>query len=386
MNNLALQITALEQQQFTGELCVIFDKENLEFKIYFCLGRVIWVDGGIHPYRSWRRLIAKYCSEIEFCTEDMVEAKQFKCWNYQLLSILLETNKINSDTFDNFVRAKIDEVLFDLIQLSDTKESTCFVNATSGEDLVSFGLKVSLTLIPIKQAYDRSLNAWSKWCDHSLKQTSPNLAPIVQDKDRLAQEVSAKAYENLLKIIDGHHTLRDLAVVMNKELLCLTVSLVPYLRNGLFKLSEIDDISRSSVTITSKPLEQTSYLKEDCSDITVACIDDSPQALGIMAEIVERAGFNFIGIQDPLQAIPKLLSSSPDIIFLDIMMPLMNGYEICAQLRRVPELEKIPVVMLTSKDGVVDRVRARMTGASAFVSKPIKAARILDNVMKFVTL
>ena len=67
-------------------------------------------------------------------------------------------------------------------------------------------------------------------------------------------------------------------------------------------------------------------------------------------------------------------------------MPLMNGYEVCAQLRRVPELEKIPVVMLTGQDGVVDRVRARMAGASDFVGKPIKAARILNTVMKFVAI
>jgi len=385
LNNLDRQITTLEREQFTGKLDVIFSNDNLQFQLYFCLGRIVWADGGIHPHRSWRRLIAKYCFEVEFSHEDIDRSEKFQCWNYQLLSILLESDRINYDTFDDFVRAKIEEVLFDLIQLSHIKESNYFLTPTSGESLISSGLKISLTLVPIEQAYDRALKTWSQWQDLCLERTSPNLAPIVSDRERLAREVSAQTYENLLRIIDGHHTLRDLAVVMNKDLLPLTVSLVPYLHNGLFQLNEIEDISQSSVTIASKTPE-TTYPLEDLSDITVACIDDSPQALGVMAEIISRAGFNFISIQDPLQAIPKLLLSSPDIVFLDIGMPLMNGYEVCAQLRRVPELEKIPVVMLTGKDGVVDRVRAKIAGASGFVSKPIKAVRILDSVIRFVTI
>ncbi|MGF1488887.1 MAG: response regulator [Prochloraceae cyanobacterium] len=387
LNNLDRQITDLDRKQFTGKLDVIFSNENLQFQLYFCLGRIVWADGGIHPHRSWRRLIAKYCFEVEFSHEDIDRSEKFQCWNYQLLSILLESDRINYDTFDNFVRAKIEEVIFDLIQLSHLKESTYSLTPTSGESLISSGLKISLTLVPIEQAYDRALKTWLQWRDLSLEKTSPNLAPIVLDKQRLAREVSAQAYENLLKVIDGYHTLRDLAVLMNKDLLPLTVSLMPYLDSGLFQLNEIEDISQSSVTIASKPPEETyTFEDDDRSDITVACIDDSPQALGVMAEIISRAGFNFISIQDPLQAIPKLLLSSPDIVFLDIGMPLMNGYEVCAQLRRVPELEKIPVVMLTGKDGVVDRVRAKIAGASGFVSKPIKAVRILHSVLRFVTI
>ena len=384
-NNLERQITNLEARLFTGELSLIFDN-NLEFQLYLCLGRAIWVDGGNHPYRCWRRLVAKYCSEIEFDPKDIDAAERFKCWNYQLLTILLQRDLISFDTFSNLIREKFDEFFFDIIQLSQTKQFTFTSNPTSGDSLLSYGLKVSLTLIPLKQAFDRSLETWSQWCDRSLETISPNLAPIVQDKQRLALQVSAKTYENLLKIIDGHHTLRDLAVITNQDIIPLTVSLISYLDSGLFKLEEIEDISKSSLNISARSPKQKSPSDRERLTITVACIDDSPQALGIMAEILQRAEFNFIGIKDPLEAIPKLLLSNPDIIFLDVAMPLMNGYEVCAQLRRVPELEKIPVVMLTVQDGMVDRVRAKMAGASGFISKPITAARIIGNIVKFVNI
>ncbi len=385
LNDLNRQITALEEQQFTGELD-IKSNDNIQFKFYFCLGRVIWVDGGIHPYRSWRRLIVKYCCDIELDREHVAEAELFKCWNYRLLTILLEIKEIDGDTFADFIQVKVDEVIFDLIQLSQTQLLNFTTHPSSGEDLLKSGLKVSLTLIPIKQAFDRTLQTWLQWCDRNLENISPNLAPTVQDKERLALEVSAKTYEVLLKFVDGHHTLRDLAIVLKKDVLSLTVSLIPYLDNGLFQLQETEDISKSSVTITPNSEVQKTAFKDSFLNITVACIDDSSQALGIMAEILHRAGFSFVGIQDPQNAIAKLLLSSPDIIFLDIGMPYLNGYEVCAQLRRVPELDKIPIVILTGQDGMVDRVRAKMAGASGFVAKPIKAVRILDNVMKFVAI
>ncbi|MDJ0690303.1 MAG: response regulator [Xenococcaceae cyanobacterium MO_188.B32] len=181
---------------------------------------------------------------------------------------------------------------------------------------------------------------------------------------------SKQIIKNFSSLLNGKHSLRDLAVKMNKDLLQLTVSLMPYINKELAKFIEIKDL---------QPIKKTS---EDIQTI-ITCIDDSPQVLYIMEKIITQAGYRFFGIQDAIKAIPSLISNIPDVIFLDIGMPILNGYEICSQVQKVSKLQSIPIVMLTGNDGIVDRVRAKLVGADDFVSKPIESEIIIKTINKF---
>jgi chemotaxis family two-component system response regulator PixG len=64
------------------------------------------------------------------------------------------------------------------------------------------------------------------------------------------------------------------------------------------------------------------------------------------------------------------------MIFLDLIMPSINGYELCGQIRRVSRLANVPIVILTGRDGIIDRVRAKMVGATGFLTKPVNRANI----------
>ena len=74
------------------------------------------------------------------------------------------------------------------------------------------------------------------------------------------------------------------------------------------------------------------------------------------------------------------------MIFLDIGMPIVNGYEICTQVRRVEKLKHIPIVFLTGNDGIIDRVRAKVSGANDFISKPIEIEKIINTINKYIVL
>jgi chemotaxis family two-component system response regulator PixG len=85
-----------------------------------------------------------------------------------------------------------------------------------------------------------------------------------------------------------------------------------------------------------------------------------------------------------VQALPLLLEHKPDLIFLDLVMPITNGYEICSQIRRISVFQDTPVIILTSNDGIVDRVRAKMVGSSGFLAKPIGREKVLTILHKYL--
>ena len=108
----------------------------------------------------------------------------------------------------------------------------------------------------------------------------------------------------------------------------------------------------------------------------VVYVDDSPSDSRTMSAIVTKIGYQYFNIPDPLQALPRLIELKPKLIFLDLVMPIANGYEVCAQIRRVTAFKKTPVIIVTSNDGIADRVRARIVGASGFMGKPIQEKKV----------
>ena len=118
---------------------------------------------------------------------------------------------------------------------------------------------------------------------------------------------------------------------------------------------------------------------------TVVYIDDSPADSQAMAKIVEGAGYSYVNISDSLQVLSQLIDLKPQLIFLELVLPVTNGYELCAQIRRIPLFKRTPIIIVTTSKKVSNRVRAKMVGASDFLSKPIKAQPILKALIKHLS-
>ena len=115
---------------------------------------------------------------------------------------------------------------------------------------------------------------------------------------------------------------------------------------------------------------------------TVVYVDDSPVDSQAMGEIVQGAGYSYANISDPLQALSQLMDYSPKLIFLELALPVANGYELCAQIRRMSLFQETPIIIVTRNDRLADRVRAKIVGASGFLSKPIRAQPVLKVLIK----
>jgi two-component system, chemotaxis family, response regulator PixG len=122
----------------------------------------------------------------------------------------------------------------------------------------------------------------------------------------------------------------------------------------------------------------------DRQKLLIACIDDSVSVCKNLELFLNQQGYRSYGVQDPLKIMTTLIKHKPDLIFLDLLMPMANGYEICQQIRRIPSLQDVPVVILTEKDGLFDRMRAKAIGATELLSKPIAHADILRVLGKYL--
>ncbi len=116
------------------------------------------------------------------------------------------------------------------------------------------------------------------------------------------------------------------------------------------------------------------------SGIKVMVIDDS-NTIRKSAEIfLLQAGAQVVLAEDGFDALAKINDHLPDVIFCDILMPRLDGYQTCALIKKNPKFRATPVVMLSSKDGLFDRARGRMVGSDEYLTKPFTKDSLLATV------
>jgi two-component system, chemotaxis family, response regulator PixG len=281
------------------------------------------------------------------------------------------------------------ETIFDLLQYSQGQK----LNFRTQAEIFSERPPSSIdTEEVIKQAEV----IWQEWHTQKLGNISPNKTPVIRHPVQLYRQTTPIIYQNLVQVITGKRTLREIALEIDEDLLLLTRSLTRYIQTGIIELIDLPDLKLSPVESKRAPIDlgteqpltlvrtPAAPLMGSTQSKLVICVDDNPQICESMRSIVTDAGYRFIAIEDPTQALPRLLENKPDLIFLDLIMPKINGYEICGQIRRVSTFTQIPIVILTGKDGLLDRVRSKVVGASEFTCKPITRSAIEAFLTKYL--
>lgn len=114
----------------------------------------------------------------------------------------------------------------------------------------------------------------------------------------------------------------------------------------------------------------------------VLVIDDSETIRRTAETLLNRSGFEVGVAEDGFQAFSAIIDFKPDIIFLDIMMPKLDGYQVCSVIKNNPEFEHIPVIMLSSKNDLFDQARGRVAGSEYFMSKPFSKEELVSAIEK----
>jgi twitching motility two-component system response regulator PilG len=114
--------------------------------------------------------------------------------------------------------------------------------------------------------------------------------------------------------------------------------------------------------------------------VKVLVIDDSNTIRRSAEMFLRAAGYEVILAEDGFDALAKISDHEPQVIFVDIMMPRLDGYQTCALIKQNPVLKSTPVIMLSSKDGVFDRARGRLAGSDRYLTKPFTKEALLEAV------
>lgn len=118
----------------------------------------------------------------------------------------------------------------------------------------------------------------------------------------------------------------------------------------------------------------------------IMVVDDSPTVRKLVSLTLERRGYRVISAFDGVAAIKELGSCRPDLILLDINMPRLDGYRLCKLIKKHEATQSIPVVMLSGKDGMFDKLRGRLVGCSDYITKPFEADALTHKVAKYLSV
>ncbi|MEG3848679.1 response regulator [Microcoleus sp. herbarium19] len=285
---------------------------------------------------------------------------------YGYLWALLENHILTPAQGRNIIHSMIHETLFDLLSLHQGS-FTFEMGSALAPQLTSLEISSLLAKI-VKQ-----VQQWKQFHPHIQ---SPNQCPVISDPAELRVALPAHTFNTLRRWADGRTSIRQMARYLNRDVLTVAKAIYPFVQQGLVQV-----FYEPSVALANHKKEWSS---PETKAPRVVCIDDDNVIRKTVESILNEHGYEATGISSPLQALSMVFPLKPDLILCDIAMPELDGYEICAMLRNSSAFRHTPIVMLTGIDGFIDRVKARMAGATDYFTKPFGESELLMLVEKYV--
>lgn len=292
----------------------------------------------------------------------------FNAPEYGYLWLLLENHILTPAQCRSIIQSMVKETLFDLLSL----HNGYFVFE------VGPALAPQLTTLEIAPLVTKIMKQVQEWKQFHPHIQSPNQCPTITDQVQLRTALPEKAFRTLLQWADGKTSLRQLSRYLNRDILTVARAIYPYVQQGWVQL--LTTTPEASVVRREAEFLRTPVVPR------VVCIDDD-LAIGKTVEYTLQAkGYKVTAIQNPVEALTLVFQLQPDLILCDLAMPELDGYEICGMLRKSTTFRQTPIIMLTGKDGFIDRVRARMVGSTDYLTKPFGTSELLMLIEKYIGL
>lgn len=334
--------------------------------VFFLNGQILYCQEGdgtslrINDYLRHYR-VETPLNEIQLASIDPLNIKE-----YSYLWVLLEQNMINPKVARNIMHSLVYETLFDLLSL----HTGSFIFHQSP------ALTPQLTtweIAPLVSKIAKQLQHWQQLYPHIQ---SADQVPILSEMVQLNSSLPAETVNKLKHWADGKTSLRQLARYLNRDILTIAKVIYPYVQQGWLKLvypsTNIFSINTEEIVV------EVDYKPR------ILCIDEVTTIGETIEAILQQQGYEVLTLTNPLESLSFVFQLKPQMIFCNITMPELNGYEICAMLRQSTAFRLVPIIMLSSQDSFIDRVRASMVGATDYLTKPLQNTELLTLVEKYI--
>jgi len=349
-------LQSLVEKQASGKLVIQNPLDSsIHWRIYLGNGRIHYAGSGMGCAERVNYLFGRYLPNRKSTLPPEIND------DYQYLCNLWQTGQFSFQEIRAVLAKFTQEALIDV--LSQNK-AFCYFEHTVGLEHLLLYLNLKKIMLPV----ENKVRLWWQLRSHIA---SPFQRPLVSDRPKLMELIKVESEEpnpslrHLAHFLDDQVCLYELASQMEMNTLKLAILLDPLIQDGA--------IAMGSYVLPAK----------DNRPI-VACIDDSPSIQRVVKFTLESSGYRVISIKESLKALTSLLNPKPDLILMDINMPDIDGYQLCSLCRKSSALNNIPIVMLTGRDGILDRVKAKMVGAVGYISKPFLPQELVKIVSTYL--
>jgi two-component system, chemotaxis family, response regulator PixG len=351
--------TTLVRLRFTGRIDLRVPRyPEHPWQFYFVGGQLLYGTGGRHSVRRWLRHVTPLVHSLKLVQQI---DHSYACWEYSTFDALCKSGSLRTEEAAQLIRRILAEVLFDLAQATQLSYTV-----TKNDLLVPHFASVRIE--QVFQLFEQGRVVHQR--THFALPSLDAVAHVKQPK-LLESQLDPKTFKILQRLINGEDSLREIAAQIQQNPLALLGSLTTHINKGSIVLSNQADKSLPK------------QVRDEASPLIV-CIDDSAQICQLMANILESAGFRYASISNPIRAFTQIATLKPDLLFLDLVMPGISGYELCTRLRKSVSFADLPIIILTGSDNLLERAKSKVTGATDFLSKPIQSEhQILELVDRY---
>jgi twitching motility two-component system response regulator PilG len=339
-----MTLPALLREHRSGQLTVRDPRDcSIVWRVFFGDGKIHFATSAMGLQERTSYLLQRHQLDISLpTTEEPLAAYRYWCNMWQ-------QGHLNLQTLRKLLSLASQEAL---VQLSAMPPAMLQFEAGLDLDPILLSVSCGDMLSPVQTRLEQ-------WMQLSPCISSPFQRLVARDSDRLQHSLqqqirNSHVVQQLTGAIAQKGCLYDIARTLNIDVLALAATLQPAIRSGLLDTTAYDPTTRAR-------------------QLAIACIDDSRNVQAGVRGSLETVGYRVLELTTAAQAMAALTEDPPALILIDTDSPAINGYELCRVLRQLSLLKNIPFIMLTERDSMAERFKAKLVGFNDYLIKPCEA-------------